>query len=134
MYRNIKEDVKTNARMTLSVGWWIAVVVAFMAICSAAYLIAMPTFRNWWIKSFRSSNQYVTTKQTLLFTLYDEYERVETEIAELSTDESNSTLIEALRGQQKSILLRMRQEASLLQPDQVPYTIKTFLSEKGVMP
>lgn len=131
MFNDFKEDTKSNVRATWNVAWWVVVTGVILLVITLAGLAFTPTFRNLWIKMFRSSNQYVTTKQTLLFELMDEHERLETKIVELSASDDYNPLVNALRGQQKSIIDRMNREVDLLRPDQVPLVIRSFLLERG---
>lgn len=119
-----KEHVILGITVT---GWTIFVFVLIGAMVFGGLLLT-PTFHNLWIKQFRSSNEYVTTKQTLLFRLVNEYEKLEAQITELQTTEGNDQFITAKRGQQKALLDRINNESSLLQADQVPYEVKRFLS------
>lgn len=119
-----KEHVILGITVT---GWTVFIFVLFGGLIFGGLLLT-PTFHNLWIKQFRSSNEYVTTKQTLLFRLVNEYEKLEAQITELETTTGNEKYISAKRGQQQVLLDRINNEASLLQTDQVPHKVKQFLS------
>lgn len=128
MFRQMWNDFKENVVALFGVSFWVVFIVVLLLITTLGSLALVPTFHNLWIKGFRSSNEYVTTKQTLLYNLVDEYNELEVEIQELQNVENSGNIISAKKGQQEALYNRIKNESRLLQEDQVPYEIKRFLS------
>jgi len=128
MFNRIGNDFKENTILSCGVGFWLVLIIAGVLALILGSLALNPTFHNLWIKGFRSSNEYVTTKQTLLFNLVDEYNKLEADIQELQTVENSDNIISAKRGQQIALYNRIKNESRLLNPDQVPYEINQFLN------
>ncbi len=74
------------------------------------------------------SQQYVETKVNLLNKLYNDWLRLEAEIAEFGASEGNEEIIAAKRAQQKNTAKRIRTEASMIPNSQVPESVQSFLA------
>lgn len=124
----MKAWLKESSFLGFNIGcWWIFTMVLIIA--TLGVLLALtPTFHNWWIKAFRSSNEYVTTKQTVLLQYVQDYYKTDAKIAELSTNPDNAALVMSLKGQQISTVNMIRQQSNLLQPDQIPPEVARFLA------
>ncbi len=93
-------------------------------------LLLTPQFHNLWIKGFRSSNEYNTTKISVLYQYKQDYEKLDAEIAEYNPDNpSDLKVITAKKAQQIAILDRIEKEMGLMEPSQVPAEIKYFVKE-----
>ncbi len=124
----MREWIKENIYMGSTVGcWWIFAGVMLLLTVLVG-LALTPTFHNLWIKAFRSSNEYVTTKQTVLIQYVQDYYKTDAKIADLSTNPDNEAIVKSLKGQQISTVNMIRQQAGLLMPDQVPPDVVRFLN------
>jgi hypothetical protein len=111
------------------VSLWIVGLVVLVLMLSLLWLGLRPTLNNLWLSGHRTTNEYVSTGETMLFKYKNNYERLEVKIAELGAD---SPIVPALRGQQKSILEEMIVQASKMHDAgaPVPPSIQTFITEK----
>jgi len=73
------------------------------------------------------SQQYTETKVTLLEKLHSDWFQLNSEITELKSGEGNEEIIDAKKAQQKSIVKRIKTEASRIPNSQIPDEIKTFI-------
>ena len=78
-------------------------------------------------EAIQHSQPYVETKISLLHKLHTDWMQLDAEIAELKTIPESQSIITAKQAQQKSIIIRLREEAELLPDSQVPTSIAQFL-------
>jgi hypothetical protein len=77
----------------------------------------------------QSSQGYVESKQSLLLKLVEDYHDLDVKIAELGSSDSDKEIERGLHGQQQAIIDRVREEANLLNPSDVPKSVRAFLAE-----
>lgn len=128
MFKQIFRSAKDEAPAAVAVARWAIFLFLLIVALTAVYLWLWPGLRDMWYQGFRSSNEYITTKQNLLFNLMEKHEELEAEIAVYQTNPENTAVVAAMRGQQEALVDRMEREAALLKPDQVPAEIVLFLS------
>ncbi len=124
MFRNMRDDTKTSARTFAQVVIWAALLGMLLLCVSVAYLKVWPTLRGMWFEGMRSGNEYITTQETMLFTMYADYQDLEAQIA-LSQDKP--AVVAALEAQQEAILERMIRSAASIE-GHVPPEIARFLA------
>jgi tRNA A22 N-methylase len=110
-------------------GLLVAIIIfVIMALFSVGYLVLRPALNNLWLKGHRTTNEYVTTKETVLFKYKASYERLDVEIAK----SEDPGVITAYRGQQKAMLEQMIYDASMLNEAgaEVPSAITTFIDQE----
>ena len=106
------------------IAWGIAGILVFI-IGGFIYFSVLPSWRNMETQGIQGSYQYIQSKQTLLLKLHTDYNRLESEIA----TQADQAVVEAKQRQQAAILTRMRTEANLLTPGDVPRDVAQFLQE-----
>jgi len=79
-------------------------------------------------EALKNSHQYSETTERLVLDLVDEYQGLETEIAkyEANTETDTTAIVDGLRGQQASILARIKREARQT-PHATPDSVQSFL-------
>lgn len=125
-----KQEIKATAGIWTRITIWSIFGLALIVLLYYLGLTAWPALRDKWFSGWRSSNEYITTQQTLLIDLKLQYEKLDTKIAELDTSPQNDALVKSMRGQQIGIVDRMKQAASTIDDDQIPYEVRLFLSTK----
>jgi len=71
------------------------------------------------------SQPYVETKLNLLWSLYNDWTQLESEI----TETGDTAVIEAKRAQQAATVSQMRQEASMIPEGTVPPELREFINQ-----
>lgn len=116
---------------TFWVGWWvIAMAIIFLiagVIYATGWYAVLPWFRNQEYVITRNSNEYVVTKQTQLLKWLTDAEQLDAEVAALKADPQNSAVVDAKARQLVALVNRMRVEAELIRPEQVPATVRAYL-------
>lgn len=117
-----------DLRTLISYLFWGIVAIAFAGtVATGLYWITNATMRNLETEAIRNSNQYVQTKQDLLFKLMDDYTQLESEVIILQAQGGQDELISAKRGQMIATLTRMHDEAGLIDADKIPAEVARFL-------
>jgi hypothetical protein len=111
MFKEMKDGVKEDIVVGSRLGCWITASAAIVVVLSIISVLLWPVLNNLWIKGFRTTNEYRSTKEALLYQLKAQYEKNDVKIAELGKDSEQS---KAIKGQQIAILDRMEKEMSLL--------------------
>jgi DNA-binding helix-hairpin-helix protein with protein kinase domain len=128
-----KETREASAFVTFITVWWWALILILGILGTAVYLLLWPTYNNLWIKGYRTTNEYQTTKADLIYKLIDQYNRNEVKIAEIKSDPNNAEVVRSITGQQIGLLTRIRKEAQLLKDAGaiVPQGVQDFLFAHG---
>jgi hypothetical protein len=92
----------------------ILLLIVAMIGATAAYYTVAPYFMHQEAQIQRASPQYVEAKRTLLIKLQQDYEQP------TATD-----------GQRVAIIKRMKEERSLLPPEDVPAGVSSFIAQHG---
>jgi hypothetical protein len=116
----MKEELKEMSQIAR----WSLFGLLLVIVGSFIYLSAWPHLRDKWFSGWRSSNEYITTQQTLLLKLVSEYNKLEVDEQKYS---NSSEVVSTIQGQRTAILERIRQEASKLDIEQVPQSVQEFL-------
>ena len=95
----------------------------FTALNYAGLVVSVP-LQNKKTEVTRSTNQYVTTKQTELMSFLIQYQSIEVKIAASKGDADTQ---QAYQSQATAILNQMRSEAATLRPDQVPSSVSAII-------
>lgn len=105
----------------------IALIVGVMAIVTYSFYPALLGIER---EAFVQSHQYVEARHSAIFTYYDEYSGLSTQIAQLKGDTTNdhTTVITAMESQQSAILMQIRNEARKLPEGEVPAEITNLLN------
>ena len=117
---NIREEASLYG---LIVRWVIGLALLF-GLFTVGYLKAWPTLRGMWFEGMRSGNEYISTQESLLFAMMEDYQDLETQIA-LNQDRPDVVL--ALQSQQAAILDRMKRSAATIE-GHVPSSVSQFLA------
>ena len=116
------DEIATGSHAIIA--WGIAGILVFI-IGGFMYFSVLPSWRNMETQGIQGSYQYIQSKQTLLLKLHADYNQLETEIAA----QTDPAVVEAKRSQQVAMLTRMRAEANLLNPSDIPRDVAQFLQE-----
>lgn len=94
------------------------------AIAIGVHAWAFPHLQDAETKGLEHSYTYVQTKKELLITLVQQYKQVESQQA---LNKGDPDVVSTLEGQKKAIVNRMRSEAGLLRPEEVPDMVRPYL-------
>lgn len=112
-----RRTVKEYFKLTGLLAYWWAVLIVLVILGSLIWLAFAPTYNNLAIKQFRTTNQYQSSKEQLLFKLVAEYE-------ELAAENKPITI-----GQREALVDRIHFEADMLKDagGTIPTPIVAFL-------
>ena len=99
-----------------------------LIIAGFLYVGVAPAWNEMHRQTIHSSNEYVQTKQALLLQLKTNYDQLHSDIVQLQNDPANAPTVAAKHAQQRSIIARMRTEAAMLAPRDVPPSVAVFLT------
>lgn len=126
-------SVREEARMGASVVVWAALgtvlLVLLIILGTAIYQHFETGLENQHTTNIRQTNQYVTSQQQHLVSLYADYRDLDTRAAVLGADPANANAVSAMRDQQRAIITEMRRTAVTLEPAQVPVDVAVLLSQ-----
>jgi hypothetical protein len=108
---------------------WGIVLIVVLVVGTIAFAALNPILVKYRTDTNRSSQGYVEAKQSLLLQLVGDYNELESDIAALGNTDTDKEIEEGLRGQQKAIVARVREEANLLDPEDVPASVRNFIAE-----
>jgi hypothetical protein len=110
---------------SFTISWFILSALLIIGI-TFGWLFLLKPAMDLQTHAYRSSYQYVNTKQNLMLNLITQYDDLESDIAATT----NSDLIQAKRNQQIAIIDRIANEAALIPADQVPAVVTQFLHDR----
>ena len=106
----------------------VALVLA-VVVGTAVYQHFAVGLENQRTQNVRQTNQYVTSQQVHLTTLYADYRDLDTQIAKYAPDPANAALVAGFRDQQRAILRGMRATTATIEPSQVPADVARLLAQ-----
>ncbi len=103
-------------------------VVLGLLIVGLIFAVSEIGFINIHREVVQHSQQYTESKVHLLQSLQNDWLELESDIAELSTEEGNGALIAAKEAQQEAIVNQMHTEAGLIPSSEIPADVARFLA------
>ena len=124
---------KQHAKDSTTIVWYSALALAILIAASFIVLYFKPAFLGFERKAFKESLQYVEAKQGMLLQMVDEYNDAKTEKVKYQTAQDNdqgdyAMVIESLEMQQSSLTTRIKNEAQLIKPKDVPDSVQRFIN------
>ncbi|HBK35258.1 hypothetical protein A2239_02415 [Candidatus Uhrbacteria bacterium RIFOXYA2_FULL_40_9] len=109
---------------------WTVIIAVCFGIFAVVIYSFYPALLGIEREAFQKSHQYVEARNTALFTYYDEYTNLGTQIAQLKADtnQDHATEISAMNMQRAALLSRIRNEARKLPDGEVPSEITSLLN------
>lgn len=119
----MKEDVV--ARFV----WYGALAIGFVVVLTIVGWKMWPTQMAVERDVMQQSHQYTDAKRSMLLKLAEEYEATETDIAKYRANDpvKFKDVVTGMESQQQALLDRIRNEAKMLPPNQVPDSIRKYL-------
>ncbi len=108
------------------IGVYILIGALVLGTCAVGYCV-QPWFTQKNTENTRQSDEYITSKQTALRELYNNYNVLELRRLDLSKDPSNQEVVQGIIAQQHAIIRQMHGLADSI-PSHVPDDIIIFLS------
>lgn len=108
--------------------WWVILGFALVMAASFGYLFLLKPMMNLETQANRASFQYTDTKQRQLLMYISQYETLDADIASV---EGQPEVVAAKKAQQRALYNRIKAEAALIDPSQVPNSVKVFLLQNG---
>ena len=102
---------------------WVVIGALVLGVCTVGYLKAWPVLRGMWFEGVRSGNEYLTTQESMLYTMMEDYQDLEVQKATIQDPQ----LISAIEGQQQAIVDRMERAVGTMS-GHVPPAISQFLA------
>jgi hypothetical protein len=98
--------------------------VIFIGIVATAVRYVTPQWNSIETRGTERGYTYVSSKRELLLKLYQDWSNLETQ---KTASRSDSQLVAAYIAQQIAVVARMKSEAALILPVEVPIEVETFL-------
>jgi hypothetical protein len=117
-------DTKESARLWVQIILWVVIGSIVFGGCHLVALKAWPIYRGLWFEGMRSGNEYISTQESMLYTMMQDYEDLEVQKATASDPD----VITAIEGQQLAILDRMKRGVGTIE-GHVPSDIARFLAQ-----
>lgn len=122
--------MKTDAVATVRIVWYSVLALALLVGATVVGWQLWPTQMRVEREVMKNSHQYNEAKRSLLLRLVEDYEQGETEIAKYraANKPEFKDVIKGLENQQEATLKRIREEAKLVNPNEVPDSVRKYLN------
>jgi hypothetical protein len=122
---NDLDDMAASGRWML----FVAVILGIILVGGTfVYWLLAPTWHDMRTETREHSAEYVSTKKELLVKLKQDVGKLDVRIAESKGDDN---MVQALQGQRKATIDRMKQEATTIEPKAIPSEVARFLETDG---
>ena len=122
-----REDKEVSKRFVWYSLLGFAVVIGMI---TTVYFL-QPTWLGLERKAYKASHQYIEAKQSLLMKLASEHDKLEAEIRKYEASSvDTSRIVDGLKGQQKGLVERIREEAQRIPQKEIPPSVRRFLPKQ----